>query len=199
MDLLAEIEQTCRKAPDIKGLLLHENFITEEEERRLVNYIDTSEWISDLKRRVQHYGYRYDYKARSSKADNYLGPLPTWVDALCNRLIKRAIFLNKPDQAIVNEYLPGQGISAHVDCVPCFGPELASLSLLSSVVMKFAQVKNKSITHEIMLPPRSIIVMTDDARYKWTHEIAPRKNDPTLHGNQSRSRRVSITFRNMIF
>ena len=38
--------------------------------------------------------------------------------------------------AAVNEYLPGQGIAQHVDCVPCFGGTVASLSLLSPCTMR---------------------------------------------------------------
>jgi alkylated DNA repair dioxygenase AlkB len=41
------------------------------------------------------------------------------------------------DQAIINEYQPGQGISPHVDCVPCFGPVVAAISLGSDCVMDF--------------------------------------------------------------
>ncbi len=40
------------------------DFIDEAEERFLLGKIDDSPWLNDLKRRVQHYGYRYDYKAR---------------------------------------------------------------------------------------------------------------------------------------
>ena len=42
-----------------------------------------------------------------------------------------------PDQVTVNEYLPGQGIAAHVDTHEAFGHTLLSLSLVSGVVMDF--------------------------------------------------------------
>jgi len=45
---------------------------------------------------------------------------------------------------IANEYLPGQGISAHVDCVPCFSDRIASLSLLSPCEMVFQNGKQGS-------------------------------------------------------
>jgi hypothetical protein len=46
----------------MEGLTYVENFITNEEERELLEHIDRGQWLFDLKRRVQHYGYKYDYK-----------------------------------------------------------------------------------------------------------------------------------------
>jgi alkylated DNA repair dioxygenase AlkB len=46
------------------------------------------------------------------------------------------------NQTIVNEYRPGQGIAAHVDCVPCFGATILSLSLGSSSVVGYGWIPN---------------------------------------------------------
>jgi hypothetical protein len=53
-------------APNISGLQYCPNFITAEEEQALIEIIDQQTWLNDLKRRVQHYGYKYDYKARAA-------------------------------------------------------------------------------------------------------------------------------------
>jgi hypothetical protein len=50
---------------DIEGLSVRTDWITPEQERALLERIDASEWRADILRRVQHYGWRYDYKARS--------------------------------------------------------------------------------------------------------------------------------------
>ncbi len=63
-------------------------------------------WCTDLKRRVQHYGYRYDYKARQARRDDYLGPLPALFQQLAERLTFEGHFQAVPDQVIVNEYQP---------------------------------------------------------------------------------------------
>ena len=42
-----------------------------------------------------------------------------------------------PDQLIVNEYQPGQGISAHIDCEPCFKNTIVTVSLGSVYEMDF--------------------------------------------------------------
>lgn len=55
----------------ISGLKYIEEYITAEQEDRLIKLIDSSPWITDLKRRVQHYGYKYDYKSRSIEQSYY--------------------------------------------------------------------------------------------------------------------------------
>ncbi|MEO9969911.1 MAG: DNA repair protein [Hyphomonadaceae bacterium] len=105
---------------NIPGLSYVPEFVSEHTACRLLEKVDQETWSSELKRRVQHYGYRYDYKARSvSKADK-LGPLPSWLDRFITRHLHSSVLSERPDQVIANEYLPGQGISAHVDCIPCF-------------------------------------------------------------------------------
>lgn len=171
------------------------NFISEEEHDALLTAIDAQTWLTDLKRRVQHYGYKYDYKARNVLPDSHLGELPLWLSALQGRLLANGIFKQKPDQAIVNEYLPGQGISAHIDCVPCFDDVIASLSLGSDVIMRLSSGEQK---HDVFLEKRSLIILSGEARYKWQHAIPARKSDIVDGIKLERQRRVSVTFRNVI-
>jgi alkylated DNA repair dioxygenase AlkB len=119
------------------GIVYVPNFITQELESSLAAQLDLAIWSNDLKRRVQHFGYRYDYKARRVTADSYLSPLPQWLQTVAHSLSAAGYISKTPDQVIANEYLPGQGISAHIDCEPCFGPVVASLSLLSHCEMVF--------------------------------------------------------------
>lgn len=172
-------------------------FITAEEERALLGAIDKSPWLNDLKRRVQHYGYRYDYKARTVTNDAYLGELPQWIEPIAKRLHDQGIFQVAPDQAIVNEYEPGQGISAHVDCVPCFGGTIASLTLGSGAIMQFQNMYDGR-KEELYLQERSLIVLSGAARYEWTHAILGRKSDIVNGFKLERRRRVSLTFRTMV-
>jgi len=175
----------------IPGLIYISNYISSEYEEKLLKLIDIQEWNLDLKRRTQHYGYKYDYTSRSLDASYYLGEMPCWIDDLCSQLHSDSIFIEKPDQVIINEYMPGQGIASHIDCAPCFGGTICSLSLESGCVMDLSW---GDIKRCINLEPRSLLILKEDARYKWKHGIAPRRSDNGV----KRQRRVSLTFRNII-
>jgi alkylated DNA repair dioxygenase AlkB len=79
------------------------------------------------------------------------------------------------DQLLVNEYLPGQGIALHRDYEP-FDRTVVSLSLLSSCVMDFYHPA-RGRRESLLLEPRSLLVLCDEARYEWQHGIARRKTD----------------------
>ncbi len=189
-----------QNAAKITGLQFLRDFISGEQERWLFSQIDVrhdADWLADLQRRVQHYGYRYDYKSRRIAPDMQVGPLPPWLVSLGGLLVRRGIFTETPDQVIVNEYLPGQGISRHIDCVPCFEGVIASLSLGSSCVMEY---DNPLQTEKIplLLKPRSLVVMKGDARYVWRHSIPARQSDTFAEITTRRERRISLTFRRVI-
>jgi len=195
MQLSLPISEDDIAKPEIPGLIYIPDFITQDEENALTAAIDAQSWLNDLKRRVQHYGYKYDYKARIVTVESYLGPLPDWIQPLAQKVQSRNLFKAIPDQAIINEYLPGQSISAHIDCVPCFDDVIASLSLGSPAVMQFSRGNEKQ---EIYLEPRSLIVLSGPARYEWQHAIPARKSDIINGVKTERARRISLTFRNVI-
>jgi alkylated DNA repair dioxygenase AlkB len=184
-------------APPVPGLTYLPDYLGPDEHDRLVATIDRQAWLTDLQRRVQHHGYRYDYKARKVARDFYLGPLPDWAAEVGARLHREGWFATPPDQLIVNEYQPGQGISRHVDCVPCFGPTVVSLSLGSTCVMELAEAKTKWKV-PLLLAPRSAVVLQGEARYRWTHAVPARKRDAFGGQTYPRSRRLSLTFRTVL-
>jgi alkylated DNA repair dioxygenase AlkB len=181
----------------ITGLSTIPNFITEAEEQFLLQDIDAAPWMDTLQRRVQHYGYIYDYKRRTIERDMYLGKLPDWGQTIAERLWWCGYILQIPDQMIVNEYLAGQGISPHVDCEPCFGDTILSLSLGSGCIMEFTHLESKRKT-PLYLESRSLLVMSGEARYDWQHGIPARKSDKHDGYLIPRKRRVSLTFRKII-
>ncbi|KAA1466655.1 hypothetical protein DENSPDRAFT_811858 [Dentipellis sp. KUC8613] len=123
-------------------------------------------------------------------------------------------------QAIINLYHPGEGISPHVDLLRRFGDGIIGVSLGSGCVMNFCHVPGdgdasssldapsacpgpdiRDKRWDLYLPERSVLVLSEDARYRWTHGIERRTKDlvksEDARGRQwiDRSLRISITFR----
>lgn len=178
----------------IQGLSYLPEFVTQTEQENLLSEIDKQTWLLDIRRRTQHYGYKYDYTRKLVDSSLFLGPIPNWLQPYTQRLVDQKIFEKLPDQIIINEYNPGQGISRHVDCVPCFGDTIASLSLNSTCMMELEQLKS-SKKGTIMLAPLSLLVLTGEARHDWMHSIPARKEDTFNFEVFPRQRRVSLTFR----
>lgn len=83
-----------------------------------------------------------------------------------------------------------------MDTHSVFEDPILSLSLGSACVMDF-RCGDKKIALD--LPARSLLVMSGDARYAWSHGICPRRNDNVQTGTgfstRSRGTRLSFTFR----
>ena len=183
------------------GLEYHTQFLTAQEEAELLVRIDGSEWLPDLSRRVLHFGYKYDYSNRKLDESARIGPLPEWLMQLTHKIHAAAteetvhlLDAQRPfEQAIVNEYEPGQGIAPHIDR-DCFGPVVATVSLGSAVNMDFCCGATGD-EYVQWLEPRSLVLLHGDARWKWRHGIAKRRTDICNGRKIARQRRVSITFR----
>jgi alkylated DNA repair dioxygenase AlkB len=169
------------------GLIYIENFITEEEEHILLDGINKMPWDNTLKRLTQHYGYKYPYKSKNKLEPTT--PIPDFCQEIKEKIEKKVD--RQFDQLIVNQYKPGQGISAHTDHIKLFGDTIVSLSLGSPCIMTFTH-GNTSI--DVPLARRSLAVLQNDSRYKWAHSITARKSDNGI----PRSTRVSMTFRQKI-
>jgi alkylated DNA repair dioxygenase AlkB len=179
----------------IDGVLYIPAYISPQHHDALIATIDAQPWHAALARRTQHYGYVYDYRARSVDASAWLGELPPWLACIARQLAADGLVQQVPDQAIINEYLPGQGIADHIDCTPCFDDVIVSLSLGAPVMM---DLKRQGKHVAVWLEPRSILVLRGEGRYAWTHGIARRQYD-TLNGVRvPRERRLSVTFRSVI-
>jgi alkylated DNA repair dioxygenase AlkB len=182
---------------DIPGLDYMPDFVSADVEQKILQALDQETWLGDLERRVQHYGYKYNYKSRRIDETMRVGELPSWLVNLGNRMVKWGVFEVTPDQVIVNEYLPGQGITSHIDCEPCFGDTVASLSLGSGCYMDFTSLETGEKL-PFWLERRSLVVLKGDSRYCWQHGIAKRKKDVVGGSNIERTKRISLTFRKVI-
>lgn len=181
----------------VSGLKFIEDFLTPEEQAYCVDRVDAAvdEWRNDLSRRVQHYGWRYDYKARAITPDMHIGALPDWLSQLAQKLYdETGLFGRVPEQVIVNEYEPGQGIAMHIDHRG-FGPTVCTISLLDDWEMDFSERDDKT---PALLKRGSCVLLTGHSRSDWQHGIAPRKSEVLDSGRRQRKRRLSLTFRTVL-
>ncbi|CAH1777251.1 unnamed protein product [Owenia fusiformis] len=193
-----------------EGLIILEEFVSEEEEQSLLAAIDWNDRTPDsaigsLKhRKVKHYGYEFLYGINNVDLNCPLKDgIPSQCEQVLDRLIQGKYITSYPDQLTVNQYAPGQGIPPHIDTHSAFEDGLVSISLGCQVVMEFRHPSGN--ISPVLLPRRSAMVMTKESRYVWSHGITPRKfdivpcssNDPANSGLtlSKRETRTSLTFR----
>ncbi|OEU16645.1 hypothetical protein FRACYDRAFT_185395, partial [Fragilariopsis cylindrus CCMP1102] len=203
----------------VPGLVVVENFLTEAEEELLVAILTGPQapWApqqsnmsqtGSVKRRVQHYGYVFDYRTADvlrRDVEEESGRLDP--DANCPPLpsIPKMIFSDL-NQMTLNQYKTGEGIGSHVDTPSAFGDGLISISLSSGIVMEFQKVtvgndddgnkvSPKNIKKLVYLPRRSLVLMSGACRYEWEHHIVTRRTDTHNGVVIPRGLRVSLTLR----
>ena len=176
----------------VPGLFLYPNFIDEAKEQQLLNEIDSQTWIVDYLRRLQYYGYRNELD-KPYDLIRFPVAMPPLIEQLSKEIVAQGIVLLQPDQVIINEYVPGEGIKPHKDRA-YYENQICGVNLGSSCIMRFIRGANLEVI-DVEVPRRSLYVMQDDARKKWKHGIPPRKKDVVDGHVQHRERRVSITYR----
>ncbi|KAM5573817.1 alkylated DNA repair protein ALKBH8 [Rosa sericea] len=207
---------------NIPGLYLFHDFVTAKEEEELLAAVDERPWKNLAKRRVQHYGYEFCYETRNVDSKKNLGEFPAFVSPILERISMlpklEDVETIALDQLTVNEYPPGVGLSPHIDTHSAFEGLIFSLSLAGPCIMEFRRYfegdrpprtsssidietensENNSnfLRRAIYLPPRSLLLLSGEARYAWHHYIPHHKIDKVKDSVIRRgSRRVSFTFR----
>ena len=177
------------------GLRYRPDFISREEQAALADGISGLEFSTFemrgivARRRVAFFGRTYERGGAAA-------PLPPFLLPLRDKLADWAgIDAGAFEMALVNEYRPGTPIGWHRDA-PQY-ETVAGISLLSSCRMKFRPylrkpgrrrvgAQRRTSTHELVLEPRSVYLMTGQARNEYEHHI------PAVS-----ALRYSITFRTL--
>ena len=190
-----------KKILKVTGLYYSTKLINNSDE--LIKELDKNNWSSLTasinSRKVQHYGYLYDYKSRRINIPTT--PLPNFLIVLANELsdiCKQLNLINDNyifNQCIVNNYESGQGISRHTD-VKSYGKVIGCYTIGSGATMKFVN-PNTEIEYEKYVEPNSLYIMSGDSRHIWTHEMLSSTSDIVNKIKIPRNRRISITFRNV--
>ncbi|TRY50675.1 Eukariotic RRM plus AlkB domain containing protein [Cryptosporidium tyzzeri] len=199
-----------------KGLVLVEDFINKLEAIELLDWIDNNgQWETKLNRKVQHYGYSFDYnnKTISSVWERDIPPI---LNRLIERMLSLKIITEVPDQITINEYEAGKGIGPHIDSHHTIGENISVISLGSGILFEFSELsKRKNLDcsskegsgsrkydriskRTVYIPENSLYIMKNEIRYAWEHGIKSRKYDKIQGKFQQRKRRVSITIRKYI-
>ncbi len=182
--------QTKYLIRELPGFTLIPDFITEAQEAALIYELDAQPWLVDYQRRLQYFGYRNELEKPYDLVP-FPVQFPTLIQRLAQNISEDQIVEFMPNQVIINEYLPGEGIRPHKDS-DYFENQICGVNLGSGCVMRFTKAKE---TIDFEVQRRSLYVMQDDARKKWKHSIPPKKKD-TIEGElKLRDRRVSITYR----
>jgi alkylated DNA repair dioxygenase AlkB len=195
---VSQLELIADQIPLPPGFLYQSDFISDDEERRLVNLIAGLQFSAVVmrgvaaKRRTAHFGRSYQFESFK------LGPAPEIPEFLLP-LRERAASLSshRPDEfaeALVSEYSPGAAIGWHRDAPP-FGV-IVGISLLARCTMKFrpwpvaakegdrGSKRTKPVSQT--LERRSVYLIEGKARSDWQHHIPP-----------ANALRYSITFRTL--
>ncbi len=182
----------------VHGLRYIAKYLTEFQHDWLLDHIDKQQWHNFSKRRYQHYGPTYDHKTGKLNHDKPMSNLPEWLKRLCQKLHKDGHIPEVPNQVLINEYEPGQGIGGHIDKEPWFKDTIVNLSLGSNCIMEFTNKYDKTKKVPVWLARRSVAVLREEARYTWMHGIPARKSDVWDGRKFPRQRRISLTFRQAI-
>ncbi len=98
----------------VPGLQVYPDFIDPSMEEELINEIDAQIWVVDYNRRLQYYGYRNELESPYDLV-TFPVPFPPLIQKLSEKIVTRNILSSQPDQVIINEYVPGEGIRPHKD------------------------------------------------------------------------------------
>jgi alkylated DNA repair dioxygenase AlkB len=135
------------------------------------------------KRRVAQFGWHYSFESfRLTPAPAPPAPL----ESVRLRAAEIAgVSAEDFAETLVTEYPPGAGIGWHRDAPP-FGI-VAGISIAAACRMRFQKGSGENrITAAVVLPRRSLYLLTGPARSQWQHTIPP-----------VRELRYSITYRTL--
>ncbi|VVC27268.1 Alpha-ketoglutarate-dependent dioxygenase AlkB-like [Cinara cedri] len=161
--------------------------------------------VIEIEKSLKHLRYQNDHWDNAIHGYRET-EIVTWKDPrnlnIMQRLSSR-VFTDKsstnPMQRVhILDLLNNGYVKPHIDSVRFCGNIIAGLSLLSDSVMRLANENVPDVyTVYALLPRRSLYIMKDHVRYKYTHEIL-NNGAPSIFNDMHivRQRRISIVMRN---
>ncbi|OUS49392.1 hypothetical protein BE221DRAFT_87495 [Ostreococcus tauri] len=197
-DAFAEMARAMKRVGAVKmsGHFLLLDFITEDEERAIVEYLDadTSRPWKDSSFNGAHEGKKYGVEPNLLKrtVEPTKVPIPKILKQLVIKKFASAhetLRRFEPNECNAINYRKDLGsvLTPHCDDRQLSSDILVNLSLVSDCTMTYIHEKHPERRVEVYLPRRSLQIQSGSTRYDYMHSIA----NENLHGD----RRVSVTFR----
>jgi alkylated DNA repair dioxygenase AlkB len=176
----------------VPGFTLVSDFLTGEEEQRLVDFAMTLPLSTfkfqgfEAKRKTISFGFDYHFDSRKLTKGSEIPAEFGWI------IEKVAAFIGIPpvdiEEVLVTEYPPNSVINWHRDAPPF--AIIAGLSLLTGCRFRLRPYSKETRSRQklvaLPLARRSLYVMRDECREQWEHSIGP-----VTHT------RYSVTFRTL--
>lgn len=159
------------------------DFVSEAQELSLLQQVQgapVAKWKTLKNRRLQNWGGVVHEKGLISQ------PIPAWLSSITDKITKETNLFPAPiNHVLVNEYLPGQGITSHQDG-PVYHPVVAILSLGAPTMMHFRphtrltesddeahgeREQKGEATCSLVLMPGSLLVFKDSSYTDYLHGI----------------------------
>jgi alkylated DNA repair dioxygenase AlkB len=166
--------------------------VAPEQQDELVRLIDAEpeHWEANDRLMRRYHGYRYHYQSDSlSQVDD--GTLSPWLVYWSRYIRERRWMSGLARQVTIQKYSSHNSIAAHRDSNRCFGPEIVTISLVSSCEFWLTDARGQ-LRLSRLLEPGDITMLKGDARTVWRHEIL--QHFSGSHGGLA-WRRLSVTFR----
>ncbi len=148
------------------GSYSEKDFLSDAQENELLAALNINPWETSIRRRVQHFGYKFNYTTRKVDTVEFPPPIPMFIASVIDRVMATGFLSSRIDQVTVNEYKPGHGIAPHIDTHSAFGDSFAIVSLGSPYVMEFRHAETGQYK-ALDLPARSLLILTEEGRYPF--------------------------------
>jgi|694.fasta_scaffold113091_2 hypothetical protein len=185
---------------EVPGLYFTPNVLSKEDEKLIKNkykeYEEKKQNICNQIHTAIEFGWRF-IPVKVKTKDDYIGGLPDWLLNIWEKCLKNGNlpeFIKKeiPNHVLINKYPIGDGCRDHTDELKFWNNWILGISVGSGCTVEFI-LGDKKI--RVWMPPLSMYILTEDARYKWTHGITYNNSDSVYGDIIPRDERISITFR----
>jgi DNA oxidative demethylase len=122
-----------------------------------------------LKRAYAQFGYAY------ALTGHELTPAPSLPDVLLSVIARGSPYCpddTRFNQCIVTHYPKGAGIGWHIDA-RCFGDVILAVSAGAAARLQFRPKGSKATSHEVLVRPGSLYVLSGSARWEYQHRVMP--------------------------